>query len=39
MLYLNDPPDSEERRRNNVVEDLQGTRNLFIDQSGFGNQL
>ncbi|MDP6698001.1 MAG: endonuclease [Acidimicrobiales bacterium] len=36
---LNDPPDSEERRRNDVVEGLQGTRNPFIDQPGLGNQI
>ena len=29
--HLDDPSDSEERRRNNVVEGLQGTRNPFID--------
>ncbi|MFT6408432.1 MAG: deoxyribonuclease-1, partial [Arenicella sp.] len=26
-----DPPSDEERRRNDVIETLQGNRNLFID--------
>jgi deoxyribonuclease-1 len=29
---LSDPPNTEERRRNDVIEGLQGTRNAFIDQ-------
>ena len=35
---LNDPPDSEERWRNDVVFGLQGTRNPFVEQAGLGNQ-
>ena len=29
-----DPPDAEERRRNGVIETIQGRRNRFIDQPG-----
>lgn len=29
--HLNDPVSREERRRNDLIENLQGTRNLFID--------
>ncbi len=29
--HREDPPDSEERRRNNIIEKIQGTRNPFID--------
>jgi deoxyribonuclease-1 len=29
--HRGDPPSAEERRRNNVIETLQGNRNLFID--------
>jgi deoxyribonuclease-1 len=36
---LSDPSDGEERRRNDVIEGLQGTRNPFIDLPGLGNQL
>ena len=28
---LSDPPSPEEKRRNNLIEELQGTRNIFID--------
>ncbi len=36
---LADPPTTEDRRRNDAIEALQGTRNQFIDQPGLGNQL
>jgi deoxyribonuclease-1 len=36
---LEDPPDSEEWRRNDAVDGLQGTRNTFVDQPGLGDQL
>ncbi len=29
--HREDPPDAEERRRNDLIEQLQGTRNRFID--------
>ena len=29
--HFADPPDNEERWRNNLIETLQGTRNPFID--------
>lgn len=29
--HLEDPPDAEEQRRNEIIEKLQGTRNRFID--------
>jgi len=32
--HLEDPPDDEEWRRNDVIERLQGTRNPFIDLPG-----
>ncbi len=34
-----DPPGTEEGRRNDAIEGLQGTRNPFIDQPGLGNTL
>ena len=34
-----DPPDREERRRNDAIEGLQGTRNRFVDQPEKGNNL
>ena len=30
--HRSDPPNAEERRRNNVIERIQGNRNVFIDQ-------
>ncbi len=30
--HRKDPPDSEERRRNNAIHNIQGNRNLYIDQ-------
>lgn len=30
--HRSDPPNDEERRRNNVIESIQGNRNMFIDQ-------
>ena len=30
--HRNDPPSKEEQRRNNVIEKIQGNRNIFIDQ-------
>jgi deoxyribonuclease-1 len=30
--HREDPPDEEEQRRNNLIEQLQGTRNRFIDR-------
>ena len=30
--HQNDPPSKQERIRNDVIEELQGSRNLFIDQ-------
>jgi len=30
--HKEDPPDANERRRNTAIEDLQGTRNPYIDQ-------
>jgi deoxyribonuclease I len=30
--HKEDPPDKEERRRNDAIEKIQGTRNQFIDQ-------
>ena len=32
--HRQDPPDAEERRRNDVIEKIQGNRNQFIDQPG-----
>ncbi len=29
--HKQDPPDSEEQRRNRIIEQIQGQRNLFID--------
>jgi deoxyribonuclease I len=29
--HREDPPDAEERRRNNIIEKIQGSRNRFID--------
>ena len=34
-----DPPDREERRRNALIEKVQGTRNRFIDQPGLADRL
>ena len=34
-----DPPDREERRRNQAIEDLQGTRNRFIDDPDRADKL
>ena len=35
----NDLPDGEERRRNNEIEALQGTRNTFIDDPSLADPL
>jgi deoxyribonuclease-1 len=32
--HRQDPPDAEERRRNDAIEKIQGSRNQFIDQPG-----
>ncbi len=32
--HREDPPDAEEKRRNNAIEKIQGTRNHFIDRPG-----
>jgi deoxyribonuclease-1 len=37
--HRTDPPSNEERRRNNVIEGLQGNRNLFIDTPDKVHQL
>ncbi len=37
--HREDPPDAEERRRNNAIEKVQGSRNRFIDRPGLVNQL
>ena len=34
-----DPPTTVEQHRNDAIEALQGTRNLFVDQPGLGNGL
>lgn len=34
-----DPPDAEERARNDRIESLQGTRNRYIDDPGLAEQL
>ena len=34
-----DPPDAEERRRNDVIADLRGRRNPFIDDPARADQL
>ncbi len=37
--HREDPPDAEERRRNNAIEKVQGKRNPFIDQPELAYQL
>ncbi len=37
--HREDPPDAEEKRRNDVIEKIQGTRNKFIDQPGLAYEL
>ncbi|MED5388299.1 MAG: endonuclease [Pseudomonadota bacterium] len=37
--HREDPVDDEERRRNNVIEQYQGNRNLFIDEPDRANAL
>jgi deoxyribonuclease-1 len=37
--HRQDPPDAEERRRNDAIEKIQGSRNQFIDQPGLAYQL
>lgn len=32
LWHRKDPPDAEERRRNNLIEKIQGNRNQFIDR-------
>jgi deoxyribonuclease-1 len=34
-----DPPSDEERRRNDLIQAIQGTRNRFIDDPGLADQL
>lgn len=34
-----DPPDAEERRRNDIIEKIQGNRNRFIDRPGSADAL
>jgi deoxyribonuclease-1 len=37
--HRQDPPDAEERRRNDLIERLQGHRNRFIDDPGYADRL
>ena len=37
--YREDPPDREERRRNQAIEDVQGTRNRFMGDPDRANKL
>lgn len=37
--HQNDPPSKDEKRRNDIIEKLQGTRNTFIDDPDKANQL
>jgi deoxyribonuclease I len=37
--HREDPPDAEERRRNDAIEKIQGTRNRYIDRPGLVYQL
>lgn len=37
--HREDPPDREERRRNDAIEKIQGTRNRFIDQPRLAYEL
>lgn len=37
--HREDPPDAEERRRNDAIEKVQGTRNPFIDRPGLAYRL
>lgn len=37
--HRQDPPDAEERRRNDLIDRLQGHRNRFIDEPGFADRL
>ena len=37
--HRQDPPDAEERRRNDVIDRLQGRRNRYIDEPGYADRL
>jgi deoxyribonuclease I len=37
--HQEDPPDEQERRRNNVIEQIQGSRNKFIDHPELAKEL
>jgi deoxyribonuclease-1 len=37
--HRQDPPDAEERRRNDAIEQIQGSRNQFIDQPGLAYKI
>ncbi|MDH3637646.1 MAG: endonuclease [Gammaproteobacteria bacterium] len=37
--HRSDPPDAEERRRNDRIEKLQGTRNKFVDRPGLADEI
>ncbi len=37
--HRQDPPSAEERRRNNIIQKLQGRRNPFIDNPELANLL
>lgn len=39
LWHREDPPDNEERRRNDLIEQLQGTRNRFIDNPAAADKL
>lgn len=39
VWHANDPPSNDEKRRNNIIEKLQGTRNSFIDRPETATQL
>jgi deoxyribonuclease-1 len=37
--HFRDQPSKEEKRRNDIIEQIQGTRNLFIDDPELVNAL